>query len=108
MIRDFDLDPIDHVQYLTDEECESDEENYMNFYKFICAQSQRNKELRNYLWDTGFYDPEDLEVLDSLPDIPQEIYDLLDISGKRTMKYHYLYEVRKLIKIPNFTFVEHR
>lgn len=108
MISDFDLDPIDHVQYLTDEECDSDEEKYMNFYKFICAQSQRNNLLRIYLWDTGFYDPEDLEVLDELPHIPQEIYDLLDISGKRTMKKYYLYEVRKLTKIPNFTFVEHR
>jgi hypothetical protein len=106
--EDSDLDPTSTFAYLTESEDESDDETSMNFYKFICTQSQRNNVLRTYLWDVGFFDPEDfIIVFPSLPEVPQEIYDLLDKSGKRTMKYQYLSDVRKLTKIPTFTFIDH-
>lgn len=107
MITDIDLYPIKSEEYLTETEDDEDGEEYINFYKFLSTQIQKNKPLMMYFWEIlGVFEPRDLEFLEAYPDIIGEIYKLLDTNGKGVMRYQYLREIRILTKIATFDFME--
>jgi hypothetical protein len=106
MINDIYLYPIKSEECLTETEDDGDEDEYINFYKFLSTHIQQNNRLMVYFWDLGVYDPRDLEFLEEYPDVIGEIYKLLDTNGKRTMRHQYLREIRILTKIATFDFHE--
>ena len=44
-----DTNPINTDEYLTEDEDNSEDEEYFNFYKFISTESRKNMELRIFL-----------------------------------------------------------
>ena len=91
--------PIYKNDELTDDE-NSDDEKSDNFYKFISTQAQQNRALNNYLFEIGFYEKSDMPDLSE--NNMQQIYKLLDIKEKNTMKTQFMKNIRKLINSPNF------
>jgi hypothetical protein len=81
-------------EYLTEEEDNSEEKDYGNFYKFLITQLKNNLQLKNYLYNVlGLIEKEDLVYLDA-NDI-QDIYNLLNENGKLIMKKNYLEYLNK-------------
>ena len=89
--------PIHTDEYLTEEEDNSEDESYFNFYKFISSEARKNIELRIYLFDIGWVEKDETVYLDV--NIIQDIYDLLDEKRKKTMNDNYLRDIRKITKI---------
>ena len=89
-------------QYLTEDE-NSDDERSDNFYNFISGEAQRNDAVKDYLFGIGFYEKNDM------PDLTeqhmQEIYKLLDIKEKNTMKTQYIQNIRKIVRNRDFKLV---
>jgi hypothetical protein len=92
--------PIYKNNELTDDE-NSDDERSDNFYKFISTQAQDNDALNNYLDEIGVDAKSDMSDLSE--NNMQQIYKLLDIKDKNTMKTQFMKNIRKLINRPNFT-----
>ena len=93
--------PIHTDEYLTEEEDNSEDEEYFNFYKFISSEARKNMELRIYLFDIGWVEKDETVYLDV--NIIQDIYDLLDEKRKKTMNDNYLRDIRKITNILQFT-----
>ena len=92
--------PIYKNNELTDDE-NSDDERSDNFYKFISTQAQDNDALNEYLDEIGVDAKSDMSDLSE--NNMQQIYKLLDIKDKNTMKTQFMKNIRKLINRPNFT-----
>jgi hypothetical protein len=90
---------------LTEEEDDSDNERTENFYKFISGKIKLKKyeALNDYLFHIGWDDKIGTHFLTE--EHMQRIYDLLDKSGKKTMKRNYLKNIRKITQNPDFNFV---
>jgi hypothetical protein len=90
---------------LTENEDDSDNENIVNFYKFISGKIKlkKYKPLNDYLFEIGWDDKIGTDFLTEAH--MQHIYDLLDEKGKTTMKRNYLKHIRKIVENPDFNFV---
>ena len=89
-----DNEPIANDEYLTEEEEDSQDNTYINFYKFISTQTRTNVDLKNYLFDIGFFEKTDTTFLDE--GMIRNIYILLDKKGKDIMKNNYIHTIRKI------------
>lgn len=95
---------IYNEHYLTEEEDDSEDEKYINFYNFISTEVRTNTVLMNYLFEIGWFEKEEIIFLDS--NFIQYIYDLLDNKKKIIMNRNYLRDIRKIINNSNFNFIK--
>jgi hypothetical protein len=96
-----DTNPIHTDEYLTEDEDNSEDEEYFNFYKFISSESRKNIALRIYLFDIGWFEKNDTIYLDMV--LIQDIYDLLDEKTKKIINDNYLRDIRKITNNIHFT-----
>ena len=89
--------------YLTEEEDDSDDDKYINLYKFISTELRKNLVLKNYLFDIGWFEKEDIIFLET--DMIIRIYNLLDETKKIIMKKNYLRDIKKITNNSNFNFI---
>jgi hypothetical protein len=89
--------------YLTEEEDDSDDDKYINLYKFISTELRKNLVLKNYLFDIGWFEKEDIILLESEWII--DIYNLLDEKKKIIMQKNYLRDIKKITNNYNFNFI---
>lgn len=94
---------ICNEHYLTEEEDDSDDDKYINLYKFISTEVRRNLALKNYLFDIGWFEKEDIILLES--DWILYIYNLLDKKKKIIMQKNYLRDLKKITNNYNFNFI---
>jgi hypothetical protein len=97
------LTEIYNDDYLTEEEENSDDDKYINLYKFISTELRKNSALKNYLFQLGWFEKEDIILLES--DWILYIYNLLDEKKKIIMKKNYLRDIKKITNNSNFNFI---
>jgi len=99
------LEDEDHLTENEEEEVETriKRSELKNFYKFLSTQAQKNEELADYLKEQlGLTHQSEVQLLDN--DQCIHIYNLLDASGKKTMRNNYLGIVKIIVRNPRFTF----
>ena len=97
-----DTNPINTDEYLTEDEDNSEDEEYFNFYKCISTESRKNMELRIYLFDIGWFEKNETIYLDT--ELIQNIYNLLNEKTKKIINDNYLRDIRKITKNLHFDF----
>jgi hypothetical protein len=85
--------PINN-DYLTEDE-NSDDENIGNFYKFISGEAQRNNALDEYLDHIGLDEEFGINFLTEQH--MKQIYKLLDVNEKQTMKTQFMKNIRNIV-----------
>lgn len=99
------LEDEEHLTENEEEEVETriKRSELKNFYKFLSTQTQKNEELADYLKEQlGLTHQSEVQLLHG--DECLHIYELLDPSGKKTMKKNYLGIVKIIARNPHFTF----
>jgi hypothetical protein len=94
---------IYNEDYLTEEEDNSDDDKYINLYKFISTELRKNSALKNYLFQLGWFEREDIILLESHWIL--YMYNLLDEKKKIIMKKNYLRDIKKITNNSNFNFI---